>query len=88
MYSSVLCYVGDKCVNKLCTEQRKGLRQIWNLPYNAHCDIVTGLSGGMSILDELCMQSLSFVAKYLCHSSGLIRFIIMSHDIFLLLECR
>jgi len=37
--------------------------------------IVTGLSGGMSMLDELCMRSLSFVAKCLHHSSALIRFI-------------
>jgi len=73
MYGSVL--LGDKCVNKLCTEWRKGLRQIWNLPYNAHCDIVTGLSCGMSMLDELCMRALSFVAKGLHHSSALIPFI-------------
>jgi len=46
------------CVNKLYTEWRKGLRRIWNLPSDAHCDIVTGLSGGMSMLDELCMRSL------------------------------
>jgi len=60
VYGSVLWYVhvGDKCVNKLCTEWRKGLRRIWNLPFDAHCDIVTGLSGGMLILDELCMRSL------------------------------
>jgi len=36
---------------------------------------LTGLSGGMSILDELWMRSLSFVAKDLRHSSALIRFI-------------
>ena len=63
-----------------CTEWRKGLRRVWNLPYDAHCEIVTGLSGGVSILDELCKRSLSFVAKCLRHSSGLIRFI-TSHGI-------
>jgi len=45
------------------------------LPYDAHCDIVTGLSGGMSILDELCIRPLSFLAKGLHYSSALIRFI-------------
>jgi len=54
-------YVGDKCVNRFC-RWRKGLRRIWNLPYDAHCDIVTGLSGGMSIFDELCKRSFNFVA--------------------------
>jgi len=29
----------------------------------------------MSILDKLCKRSLNFVAKFMCHSSGLIRFI-------------
>jgi len=62
-YGSVLWYIGDKCVNELCTEWRKGLRRIWNLPSDAHCDSITGLSGGMSTLDELCRWSLSFVAK-------------------------
>jgi len=57
---------------------RKGLRRIWNLPYDLHCEI--GLSDGMSMLDELCMRSLSFVAKCLHHSSALIRFI-TSHGI-------
>jgi len=36
-------YVGDMYVNKLCTEWRKEQKQIWNLPYDAHGDIVTGL---------------------------------------------
>jgi len=53
MYDSVWWYMGDKCVNKLCTESRKGLRRIWNLLYDAHCDIVTGLPGSMSMFDEL-----------------------------------
>ena len=65
MYGSELWYVGDKCVNTFCTTWRKGLRRIWNLPYDAHCDIVTGLSGGMSIFDELCKRSLNFVATCL-----------------------
>ena len=46
---------------------------------------MTGLSGGISILDELCKHSLGFAAKCLRHSSGLIRFI-TSHGIFLLLD--
>jgi len=75
MYGSVLWYIGDKCVNKLCTERRKGLRLIWNLPSDAYCVIVTCLSGGMSTLDESCLRCLSFVAKCLHHSSALIRFI-------------
>ena len=73
-------YVGDKCVNRFCTAWRKGLRRIWNLLYDAHCDIVTGLSGGMSIFDELCKRSLNFVTTCLCHSSEFIRFI-MSYGI-------
>jgi len=74
MYGSKLWHVGDKCVNRFCTAWRKGLRRIWNLPYDAHCDIVTSLSGGMSIFDELCKRSLNFVAKCLCRSWELIRF--------------
>jgi len=57
-YGSELLYVGNKCVNKFCTAWRKELRRMWNLPYDAHCDIVTGLSGGMSIFDELCKRFL------------------------------
>ena len=71
-YGSKLWYVGDKCVNKFCTAWRKGLRGIWNLPYNAHCDIVTGLSGGMSIFNELSTGSLNFFVKCLCRRSELI----------------
>jgi len=63
-YGSVLWYVGDKCVNKFCTEWSKGLRRVCSLPYD-NCEIVTGLSGGMSILDELCKPCLSFTAKCL-----------------------
>jgi len=88
MYGSEFWYVGDKCVNKFCTAWRNGLRRIWNLPYDAQCDIVTVLSDGMSILDESCKHSLNFVAaKCLCHSSGQFCFI-MSHVEILLLECH
>ena len=72
MYGSELWYVGDKCVNKFCTVWRKGVRRIWNLPYDAHCVIFTDLSGGMAMSDELCKRSLNFIAKCLCHSSELI----------------
>jgi len=37
-------------------------------------DLVSGLCGRISVLDELCMQSLRFVAKCLHHNSALIRF--------------
>jgi len=39
-------------------------------------NIMILLLAGMSIFDELCKRSLNFVAKCLCRSSELIRFII------------
>jgi len=75
---------GDKCVNKLRTEWKNGLRRIWNLPYDAHCGIVTGLSGGMPILDDL----LVFIAKRIHHSSALFVLLHTMVLFFLLLEGR
>jgi len=36
MYGCELWYLDDSKINEFCTAWRKGLRRIWNLPYNTH----------------------------------------------------
>jgi len=61
----------DSKINEFCTTWRRGLRKIWNLPYRAHCDI---LSNDIPVFDEICKRSLRFINTCLSHSNDLVRF--------------
>ena len=37
----------------MCIAWRKGLRRVWGLPFNTHCDLLPWMSCSISIFDEL-----------------------------------
>jgi len=45
----------------LCVAWRKSMRKIWNFPQQAHCFLLNLISGCLSVFDELCRRSMSFV---------------------------
>jgi len=69
MYGCQLWSLDDSSVNDLCTAWRKGLRRIWSLPYNTHGNILYGLSGDLSIYDEIWKRSVHFIALTCLHHS-------------------
>ena len=49
-------YLDDSKISEFCTAWRKGLRRIWNLPYNTHCDILHCLTNDLPVFDEMCKK--------------------------------
>jgi len=75
-YGCELWLLDNSCVQDFCVAWRKGLRRIWNLPYNSHGDVLCGLSGDIPIFDEICRRSMRFAAACLQHGSSLMRFLV------------
>jgi len=46
----------------ICITWRKGIRRLWGLPYNTHCDILPVLCDALPVFDVLCKRVLSFFA--------------------------
>jgi len=57
----------------LCTAWRKGIRRIWNLPYQAHSYLLPLLGGCLPVYDEICLRFVNFVRSCITHRSTLVK---------------
>jgi len=53
----------NKNIDTVCVAWRKALRRVWNLPFNAHCDILFELSNALPVYDVICKRVLAFITK-------------------------
>ena len=58
-----------------CHAWNKGVRKIWNLPYNTHCYALPILCERLPVSDEICCRMIKFVRKCVTHDSTVIRFV-------------
>ena len=74
-YGSQLWPVYKKdIINKISIRWRMALRRIWNLPYNAHCDILPLLSSQAPIELQLKCRFLKFYRSLIDSDNDLIRY--------------
>jgi hypothetical protein len=57
----------------ICTTWRKGLRRIWDLPYDTHNNLLPVLCNSLPIMDELCCRSVNFINNCLVSESHIVR---------------
>jgi len=55
-----------------CHAWNKGVRRIWNLPYNTHCDALPILCECLPVSDEICCRMIKLVQKWVTHDSTMI----------------
>jgi len=60
LYCSVLWDLDHSCIDALYCTWRKGLRRVWNIPYQTHCNILPLLSNVLPIYDEICELTVNF----------------------------
>ena len=61
---------------------RKGLRRVWGLPFNTHCNLLSVMCCSISILDELFRRTAQFINQCLS-SECLIISNVARHGVFL-----
>ena len=49
----------------MCIAWRKGLRRVWELPFNTHCDLLPLMCCSISIFDELYRRTALFINQCL-----------------------
>jgi len=72
-YGCVLWDLSCSAVDSFCTAWRKGIRRIWNLPYQAHSYLLPLLGGCLPVYDEICLRFVNFVRSCITHRSTLVK---------------
>lgn len=72
-YGCELWDMGNNKMEDFCKTWRKGLRKVWNIPANSHCDLVYLISDTSPIFDEICRRVHNFIFKCLTCKSDLVR---------------
>ena len=65
LYGSVLWQLDHSNLETLCTTWRKGLRRVWNIPYQTHCNILPILCNCLPMYDEFCKRTVNFINQCL-----------------------
>ena len=64
-YGSVLWNLANASIRDVCVVWRKGLRLIWDLPYNIHCNLLQLLCDTLPLMDELGCRCATFITDVL-----------------------
>ena len=62
-----------KSINDADVTWRKGLRRVWSVPMDTHCDMLAPMCNFISIFDELCRRNCNFINRCLISDSFLVR---------------
>jgi len=64
-YGSVLWDLANVSLRDVCIAWRKGLRRIWDLPHNTHCNLLLLLCDTLPLMDELSCRCATFITNVL-----------------------
>ena len=67
--------MANNSIKSVCTAWRRGIRQIWQLPYNTHSSLLPGLSDILPLIDLFHKRMLNFIYQCLCSHSPIVNFI-------------
>ena len=73
------CELWDQCSPQLSAigvSWRKGLKRLWNLPYNTHGHILYAVCGKWPIEDEMCRRSLRFAVSCLNSNCAVVSYVV------------
>lgn len=74
-YGSVLWDLSHPSMDVFCAAWRKGLRRVWNLPYNTHSALLPPLCGLLPLMDELACRSSTFISSCLYSECEVVSFV-------------
>jgi hypothetical protein len=75
-YGSVLWDLSHVSLEDVCVIWRKGLRRVWDLPHNAHSDLLSPLCGLLPLKDELASRTCQFINKCMVSECDLVKFVV------------
>ena len=65
VYGFVLRDLTNASIRDVCIVWRKGLRRIWDLPHNTHCNLLPLLCDTLPLMDELSCRCVTFITNVL-----------------------
>ena len=74
-YGCVLWDLSHSCINEFSVIWRKGLRRVWDLPYNTHSNLLSPLCGSLPLMDEISCRSAQFIGNCLKSDCEIVNFI-------------
>ena len=80
-YGSVLWDMSLSTVESVCITWRKGLRRLWDLPFQTHSRLIAPICELLPIRDELLFRCVSFVVKCMSSDSSVV-LTVSQHGVF------
>ena len=63
LYGSVLWDLSDQGVEYFCTQWRKSIHKLFNLPYTTHCNLLSSICQDIPIEFQLMSRAMKFLVK-------------------------
>jgi hypothetical protein len=74
-YGCELWSLEDRNIDSICVALRQGLRRVWGLPNNAHCDLLMCLSRCNRLVDDLITRQFRFINSCLKSDCSILNFV-------------
>ena len=73
LYGSVLWDLSDQGVEYFCTQWRKSIRKLFNLPYTTHCNLLSSICHDIPIEFQLMSRAMKFLVKVGNHENKVLQ---------------
>ena len=74
-YGSVLWDLAKASIRDVCIVWHKGLRRIWDLPHNTHCNLLPLVCNTLPLMDELSCRCATFITNVLHSDNDIVRYV-------------
>ena len=81
LYGSVVWNLNHHCIAEVCVAWRKGVRRVWGLPADTHCELLPGISDSIPFLDVVFCRTTNFISCCLNSSSETVSYV-ARHGVF------
>ena len=81
VYGSVVWNLNHDCIAEVCQACRKGVRRVWGLPADTHCELLPVICESIPFLDVVFCGTTNFINGCLNSSSEIVNYV-TRHGVF------
>ena len=75
LYGCEIWRLDHSNINDVCVAWRKGLRRVWNLPADTHCELLPLICDTIPLFDVICSRAIMFINSCLNSTCPIVNYI-------------
>jgi Reverse transcriptase (RNA-dependent DNA polymerase) len=75
LYGCELWQLDHDCIEQICVALRQGLRRLWHVPRNTHCDVLLAISECLDLSTVICKRQLGFIKSCIHSKNSVLSFV-------------